>query len=502
MPLLLLLPVTLALAARLAPGPLTVDDAYIIFRYARNIAEGAGYVYNPGQWVLGTTAPLYTLLLAGLAAIGLEDLPRVAWALNAMLDAASAALLYLGTARVAGRLAGLLAGSLFALAPMSIAYSAGGMETSFFVFLLGSSFWAAICNRINVAVAAVALGTLTRPEAVILVGLLLLGLALQQRRIPIRPAILYAAILAPWVAFASWQFGSPLPQSMTAKAVVYTVNPVANPAALVLHAGMPAQSVFLLGGSAPLPQALALAATLLLPVQVALAYGGARRLVAHDRLLLPWVLFPVVYVLAYAVAGFRGVRMFPWYLAPLTPFYLVLLTSGIPPLAKAVRARFGGGDRAVVAAAAGLLALWWVPGLVSAERVGYPVGFSTERERAYRELATDYSSEWGSGTVVAAPEIGAIGYYIRGEILDTAGLVTPRATAYYPLPPQLLASDNAVAPRLIQDLRPHYLASLDQFVRLSLLPDPWFATHYELIESRAVAVFESRQLLVFRRRDT
>lgn len=71
----------LAFSARLIPGERTVDDAYITFRYARNLVEDAGFVYNPGEHVLGTTTPLYTLLLAGLSlATGCRDLPALACA--------------------------------------------------------------------------------------------------------------------------------------------------------------------------------------------------------------------------------------------------------------------------------------------------------------------------------------------------------------------------------------------------------------------------------------
>lgn len=59
----------LALAARLIPGPRTIDDSYITFRYARNILAGNGFVYNPGEHVLGTTTPLYTILLVLLGAL-------------------------------------------------------------------------------------------------------------------------------------------------------------------------------------------------------------------------------------------------------------------------------------------------------------------------------------------------------------------------------------------------------------------------------------------------
>ena len=46
------------------------DDALITYRFARNLATGVGLVYNPGEWHLGTTAPLYALILGGLRLAG------------------------------------------------------------------------------------------------------------------------------------------------------------------------------------------------------------------------------------------------------------------------------------------------------------------------------------------------------------------------------------------------------------------------------------------------
>ena len=56
--------IVLALVARFLPGERTIDDAFITFRYSRNLLAGNGFVYNPGQRVQGTTTPLYTLLMA------------------------------------------------------------------------------------------------------------------------------------------------------------------------------------------------------------------------------------------------------------------------------------------------------------------------------------------------------------------------------------------------------------------------------------------------------
>src|SRR5215210_2075718 len=84
---------SMAVVVRLAYGPWPIDDAYITFRYARNLAAGMGFVYNPGEAVLGTTTPGYTLLLVPAAWLGL-DLDRVSWAVGTVCDLLTAWLLY------------------------------------------------------------------------------------------------------------------------------------------------------------------------------------------------------------------------------------------------------------------------------------------------------------------------------------------------------------------------------------------------------------------------
>lgn len=49
------------------------DDTYITLTYAKNLAQGRGFVYNHAPPTLGTTTPLLTLIIAGLAAL----LPQV-----------------------------------------------------------------------------------------------------------------------------------------------------------------------------------------------------------------------------------------------------------------------------------------------------------------------------------------------------------------------------------------------------------------------------------------
>src|SRR5690606_38181026 len=55
--------VGLAIAVRSRPAVL-YDDAAIVLRYASRLADGQGWTYNPGDRTNGSTAPLYTMVLA------------------------------------------------------------------------------------------------------------------------------------------------------------------------------------------------------------------------------------------------------------------------------------------------------------------------------------------------------------------------------------------------------------------------------------------------------
>jgi hypothetical protein len=57
--------------------PLRFEDALIVLRYARNLAEGHGFVYNLGERILGVTTPLHTLISALWAWSSPEHAPAI-----------------------------------------------------------------------------------------------------------------------------------------------------------------------------------------------------------------------------------------------------------------------------------------------------------------------------------------------------------------------------------------------------------------------------------------
>jgi hypothetical protein len=75
------------------------DDAMISMRFARNLAEGYGLVWNPGDRVEGFTNPLWTLWMAAIHLAGVSDEHA------SLVVMVSGALLLLATAAVAARIA-------------------------------------------------------------------------------------------------------------------------------------------------------------------------------------------------------------------------------------------------------------------------------------------------------------------------------------------------------------------------------------------------------------
>jgi arabinofuranosyltransferase len=485
---MLLVPAAVALLARLVTGPHAIDDAYITFRYARNFAEGLGLVYNPGEWVLGTTAPLWAVVLAVGYRLGFTDLPWLATLVSALCDAASAALIAHLCTRMGWKpLGAALIGLVWALNPMSIAFASGGMESSVFVLIaLVCLSLAASRRHVLIAACLAGLATLVRPEGAFLAVTLVGWTWLASRRVAAKAAVVAATPMAIGGVTFLAVYGSPLPHSVAAKQVAYLpAAPLENLFALLIHAGLPGWSTFLL---AAMPVTVAaLLAVLGLVALVGLTVGGLPQLTRRHIPWQPFVAFGVLYFGFYALVGLRGVRIFPWYLVPIIPLYLLVAAAGL--------ARFGGLRMPWLAA---LLLVWQLP-TIDWRQPLLPSGETLLREQLFAEVGQGLRLSLAPTAVVAAPEIGALGYLSNLRVLDTVGLVSPVALPYYPLPPDAFVTDNAIPARLIEDQRPDVVVTLDAYMQRTLLVDPAFQRDYYLEAAYPATVWQSKELLVFRR---
>ena len=496
---------------RLGQPPNTVDDAYITFRHTQHLLDGDGLTYNAGVAVLGTTSPAYALLLA-LAALlsGTRDLPVLALHLNALLDGAAVVVVALLTRRLA-RFAdltyttapALLAAGLYAVSGRSVDFSTGGMETPLFMLILLVVVWLLAAGRPVAAAGAAGMSVIVRPDGLLLVPALLVAVALTDRKRLTRASIAATAPVLVALGTAALVFGDPLPASLRAKAAGIYALPADHALRYLLrHLAGLAWPRVQLGRLAPfLPGAardyLTLLASMLLPVTLMVFAGRALR---PARAMLLFVgLYTGLFWVAFAAGN---PFMMGWYYMPLELLYFLLFSLGLGWLAGRL------GPIPGPAIAVLLAALLLAPQAARYDLAGAgasPLRIRSEwekvRESDYRRVGADLMALTGGRATVASPEIGALGHAYSGAILDTAGLVSPEARAYYPLPRELVALNQAVPPDLIADRQPEIVVFLEVFGRKGLLRDPRFARDYRLWRVYPSRTFGSKGLLVYVRAD-
>lgn len=525
--------VLIAIIARLIPGARTIDDAFITFRYARNINEGLSFVYNPGVHTLGTTTPLFTLALAGVGLFtGSESYPQVAIVFSAIADAITVVLFY-GIARrvivqqadarngvptIGRELIAALPGLLWAISPMSVTFAVGGMETSVNILWMIAAIYVFTGERtrqndILLGVFA-ALGLLTRVDAVLwiapLFGLQLLekltqrrkdakneivesvgtpymasveneildqrtGTILSLQRLPLATWIACALVLLPWAIYATAAFGNPIPNSVTAKRFAYVIPDGAALVRLIQTYSTPFFEFDTFGSIGAMIGSLAYLLLNLLAISYVL-----RRLPR----LLPFLIYPWLYLLVFSVLN---PLIFRWYMAPPLPALMLGIVIGAWALFGIVK------RPAVRIALVGIAGVLWsftsingwtlTPDHGPAQPAPKMAWHALELE--YQAMGEYLRDEIGvtPETRVASGDIGAIGYFSRATIIDTVGLVTPELTRYYPVDPSAIAPDQnyAIPPALIYDTQPDYLVTMEGFIRVGLARQEQFQTEYELI---------------------
>ena len=193
-----------------------LDDSWIHLQFARNLAEGQGFAYNPGVPVSGSTAPLWTLLLGALfRLVGSEPLiAKVVGTAAALAAAWLAARLTLEWTADHG--AAAVAGMLTALAGPVLWGALSGMEVTLAAALVTGGLLAHVTGRDLAAATLLALAVLARPESVLVFALVWAAGSWSPRRAAIF-ALALAVIVGPWAAFNLATVGSLLPATAAAK---------------------------------------------------------------------------------------------------------------------------------------------------------------------------------------------------------------------------------------------------------------------------------------------
>ena len=402
---------------RLGPN----DDAYITYRVARNLAQGLGPVYNPGEQVLTVTTPGYALLLAAVSPLT-HDFVLLGLALNGL------ALLLVGALLIdlsRTTLAALVAVTLTLTFPLL--NEALGMETPLYVASILTAFSAyrratapaADPRRqerwLMATAAAAAAAFLLRPDGLLVA--LAIGVhwqatassrpatrAMSLSRAERKALIVFFALVMPWLLFATLYYGSPVPNTLAAKATQ------------ALAQAIPRWGQGLLSATGDWVQQFTAAAALAV---IGLALALLRR--ASDR--LPLLLWAALFVAGHVLLG---VRSYFWYYVPLAPVVALLAGDTVAAAADWLASRLAGRQRARLIRTvllAGLVALALLPALPAATTLAHQPELR-RREEAYLQTAETLRGLCADGDpVVGLAEIGLIGYVSDCRIVDLAGLL-------------------------------------------------------------------------------
>ena len=384
-----------------------LDDAYISYRYARNLVEGAGLVYNPGEHVEGFSNLLWTLLVAvGLALGWAADL--VGHALGLASGAAALAATWLlarGFQAVPGWPAVFAPWVVLASVPFTV-WATSGMETPLFTAAVTAAFAAEQRGWLRSATALAIVATLTRPEGV-LVALCVFGSRLVGQRRWKSGALAYGGALLALSAFRLWYYGALLPNTFHAKV-----------------GGIPFSR-----GIDYLWQFMAAGGLALLPPAVVAVRGAPETWPAAA-----YVALTAVYVSAIGGDPFPHAR----FLVPAVPLLAAVGARGVGLTLGTPSSR-----RALVVAAFLAAPVWFVVGVPGMATFGFGDPWhplrTNRRGVAVREFvqanafvqgltertATLLRQQTPPIRLLAAGGIGVIGYYSRLPLIDYFGLVDP-----------------------------------------------------------------------------
>jgi arabinofuranosyltransferase len=220
--LLLLLIIGLLCGHMASYGLCVQDDAYISFRYADNLVQGHGLVYNPGEHVEGYTNFLWTLLIAAAMAAGASPLwaSVVGGVLSTVALAVGAWALAVALLPAEQRPLALLAAAFVALDAGITLEGMQGLETSFYAALLCVGLALSVRDRQLGAAGLFALAALTRPEGVMVFGVIELVRLARRRRIDRTTALSWAlvgGVVLGHLCFRLAYYGQPLPNTFYAK---------------------------------------------------------------------------------------------------------------------------------------------------------------------------------------------------------------------------------------------------------------------------------------------
>jgi len=409
-------------------GKVILDDPYITFEYAKNLIDHGQLAYNLNEPVLATTTPVYTFIMAGFYALGL-DLPTIATIFNLALEIAQLYVLGLLISELAPhtpRFWGYSIAGMLTVSNRTLSISSqSGMETPLFVLLISVALLFILKRSYIRASVFGSLATLTRPDGIFALLLLAIVILIREKRLPVKEVAVSLLSGLPWMVTALILYGSFIPHSVTAKAAV---QPIWGSSLLGKFSVMFYEPLRLFS---PFYVVLLIAGIWILLRTADKASGG---------IVLGLAVLFVTYLLLPVNAGFE------WYFAPLLLLFHLIIGVGLSELRP---------GRNIVPVVVGLMA-----GILYSS-VGNYLSVRTI-DQIWRDgmfqIVEQMNSEARQTSMIQCTNIGILGYYTDFKILDPLGLASPQV-----LPLMDDASNlQDLYRRVASEFRPDYVISFGE----------------------------------------
>jgi len=436
------------------------EDGLITVTHARSVLGGFGLTHHPFEPVThGFTSAISVLVPLSGEVVG-EVVPLMDGFMALRLSSLVAFVATIVAAGVIAKRLGLgtwprvFAYGILTLSFNQIYYAMSGMETQVAVAIL---LWAIVAGMERRPVASgvlYGLCILVRPDFVIFVGLALAWWLWQDRRAALRVALIAGAVLLPWVAFTTLYYGSPIPNTIPAKALRYPIDypHSLSPSAWwhFITTQVDQREGWLWRTFSPFYEHVFVNKAPFLPV-LATWFSGAILLLgvvgmAISRQVVGWkpVIGFVVIYFAYRMLALPA-TYYDWYYPPLTALLALngavalQRLSTIAPRTAAIPAVL------VVAAFA-----WALPALFVLEH-----RYQADVEDQVRQpLGIWLRDNVPAGSTVTSESAGYVGYYSGGNIRlwDYPGLTSKEAFAIM----KALGSERSNLQWLVHAARPDY----------------------------------------------
>ncbi|MFO7526438.1 MAG: hypothetical protein R6W68_13385 [Ignavibacteriaceae bacterium] len=380
------------------------DDAYIFYSYAKNIAEGNGYVFNLGEKVNATTSPLYTLLLAALYLLIKPFATESLHVIGIIISVISILIVLLLMKKIlADRKLYEYCALIFLCLPLL--KFGFGMETFLNLALITASVYFFVQNKLIISSIFAGLSILARLDSVLFAGTLFLIYVSEYKKFPsLKVVFIFLITVLPWFIFSYFYFDSLLPTTIGVKLSQNQFD---------MHGtGL----IFIKGFFSVLPGRLISAIFLMTGLIFSLVYLYRKKikLTANPgiKIILIWSL-----LLFLIYAFILNAPYYQWYYTPFALSSSVLLSYTLHDLFNKDHYRKL------------IFILLFLIALILPLKTYYE-GFNPKYINYYN-AASWLNENIRDNSVLGVDEIGIMGYYYRkGRIIDALGLVTPEVVPH------------------------------------------------------------------------